>query len=76
MLCSRGHFTVMLCGVDICHDDFRVETLCAVSCLSRGFYSSGYAHPYPLWAACEEVAEVFVVEVVILLVCFRTNSTN
>ena len=57
----------MLCVIDVCHEDVRVETMCEIVCLFRGFCSSGYAHPYPLWAVCREVAEVVVIEVVVLV---------
>ena len=54
--------------IDVCREDVRVKTLCAIVCLFRSFCPSGYTHPYPLWAVCREVAEVVVVDVIVLVV--------
>ena len=47
----------------VCHEDLRVEALCAVICLFGSSCSPGYAHLYPVWAVGREVAIVVCVEV-------------
>ena len=55
---------MVLCVIDVCHEDVGVETLCAIICLFCSCCSFGYTHPYPVWAVCREVAKVVVVEVI------------
>ena len=63
----------MLCEVGVRCGVLRVEALWAVLGLSCRLCSVGYAHSCPFWAAGEGFAAV---EVVDLLVCFRTDSAN